>query len=161
MSNRTLQQRNLTVIKGEVGVYCAVSVAAAGAVTLQKWNYPTLGTGGRTYTAAQTGTAALGYPQQYQAGSEGVRSVARTAAGLWTVTFQDPYQRLIGLSVYSSLAGGLSAVVAVHENTTISNLTAQTGGIVGIVLLSATGTAVDPASGERINLKFTFQETSF
>jgi hypothetical protein len=157
--NRTLNERNFTVIKSKVELFLAVSVAAAGAVTLQKWNYPTLGTGGRVYSAAATG-AGTSWPSQYQGGTEGVKSVARTAAGLWTVTLQDGYQRLVGLGVYSSLAGGLSTIVAVHENTTITNMTAAGGSIIGLTLLSSTGTAADPASGERVNLILTLQGAS-
>jgi hypothetical protein len=163
MSNRTFIGRTDgtgTIIKREVRLYCAVAVGAAGAVTLQKWNYPTLGTGGRVYSAAATGPAATGYPLNYQAGAEGIRSVVRTAAGLWTVTLQDSYQRMVGLAGYSSLAGGLSAIVGVAENTTTSNFALQNGAVIGIALLSATATALDPASGEVVKLSFTLSDAT-
>ena len=56
MANRTFIDSNFTIIKRKVELYAAVSVAAAGAVTLQKWVYPTLGQGAlnRTYTTAPT-----------------------------------------------------------------------------------------------------------
>ena len=144
-------------------LYCAVSVGAAGAVTLQEWNYPQMGQGttapARTYTAAPTTGGSAAFPTAYAQGAEGVFSVARTGAGLWTVTLQDSYQRLLGLSCYASLAGGLSAIVAVQENTTITNMASGTPprSVIGVALLSATATALDPASGERINLAFTLQ----
>ena len=166
MANRSfIMQDHATLIKGQVELYCAVNVGAAGAVTLQRWNYPTLAPAAataRTYTAAPTTGGGPAFPLQAAQGAEGVFSVARTAAGLWTVTLQDAYQRLVGLSFFSSLAGGLSAVVSVHENTTITNMNSGTPArsLIGVALLSATATALDPASGERINLRFTLQNST-
>lgn len=165
MANRSFIDKNYTLIKGQVELYTTVSVGAAGAVTLQKWNYPGLApasTAARTYTAAPTTGGGPAFPLQAAQGSEGVFSVARTAAGLWTLTLQDAYQRLVGLTGFSSLAGGLSAIVSVHENTTITNMNSGSPprSIIGVALLSATATALDPASGERITLRLTLQSST-
>jgi hypothetical protein len=154
MANRSYVDKQYTLIKGQVELYCVVSVGAAGAVTLQKWNYPSLApasSSARTYSAAPT-----------TGGAAAFFSVARTAAGLWTVTLQDAYQRLVGLAAFSSLAGGLSAIVAAHENTTITNMNSGTPprSIIGVALLSATANALDPASGERITLRLTLQNST-
>ena len=158
MANRSFQDKNYTVIKREITIYGAVSVGAAGAVTLKKWQYPTLGAGAnaRTYvtaTSANTLPSGNPYPLQYFAGAEGIRSVTRTAAGLWTIKLQDNYQRVLYVHAQGSLAGGLSAIVAAARNTTVDSMTAQGGSEFGIALLSATATALDPASGETILLE--------
>lgn len=156
--------KSYSLAKGEVRLYCSVNVAAAGAVTLQRWNYPQMGqTGGsaRTYTAAPT-TGGGAFPNAAAQGAEGIFSVVRTGAGLWTVTLQDAYQRLVVLDGFGSLAGGLSAIVKVAENTSITNMNsgAPPKSVIGIALLSATANALDPASGERINLFFTLQNNT-
>jgi len=158
MANRTFVELNYTLVKRKVELYAAVSVGAAGAVTLQKWNYPTLGGGAnaQTYTAAPSATAGVGnrYPLQYNSGAEGVYSVTRTGAGLWTVKLQDNYQRCLGVTANGQLAGGLSAIVGVGLNSTITDMTAQGGSVLGLALLSATGTALDPAADELMLLAF-------
>ena len=165
MADRQFTQVQYTIIKREVRVYAAVSVGAAGAVTLQKWNYPQLGQTGapaQTYTAATTATAALGnrWPLNTNAGSEGVYSVTRTAAGLWTVKLQDNYQRCLGVTVNGQLAGGLSAIVGAAFNSTLTNMQAQGGSVIGLALLSATGTALDPAAGEVMLLTFALADAT-
>lgn len=162
MANRTYIDRQYSIAKGRVVLHCAVSVGAAGAVTLQDWNYPQMGqTSGaaRTYTSAPTsgGTAALGL--NYAVGSEGVYSVARTAAGLWTITLQDAYQRVLDFNVVPQLSGGLSAIVGKALDSSITNMNSGTPprSVIGIALLSATATALDPANGETIFLTFTLQ----
>ena len=161
---RAYIDKQYTLIKGEVELYGAVSVGAAGAITFQKWNYPQMGQGtsapARTYTAAPTAVTTAGGMTNAGTGAEGIFTVVRTATGLWTLTLQNTHQRMIGLSFYSSLAGGLSTILAIHENTTISNMAtgAPLKSVIGLALLSSTGTAADPASGERINLRITLQD---
>lgn len=162
MANRAFIDRSYSLAKGEVRLYCAVNVGAAGAVTLQEWNYPQMGQGttapARTYTAAPTTGGSAAFPTAYAQGAEGVFSVARTAAGLWTVTLQDSYQRLLFLSGHASLAGGLSALDCVAENTTITNMASGTPprSVIGVALL-LNSVATDPAADTRINLFFTMQ----
>ncbi len=164
MANRLLNRDRGSILKGLVDIYATVNVGAAGAVTLQQWNYPSLGqlsTVGNTYSAAPTTGGGNSFPNVYVQGEAGVFSVTRTGAGLWTVVMQDTYLRLIELRAFSTLAGGLSAIVQAAQNSTISNLANQSpGSIVGVALLSATATALDPANGEQIVLKFTFQDAS-
>jgi hypothetical protein len=50
--------------------------------------------------------------------------------------------------------------VGVGLNSTITNMTAAGGSILGLALLSATGTALDPASGEVILLNFTMADAT-
>ena len=81
MADRTFQPLSFTLVKRKVELYAAVSVGAVGAVTLQKWNYPTFGNAtapAQTYTAATTATAGLGNRGflQYNASSQGVYVVA-------------------------------------------------------------------------------------
>src|SRR5690242_3438888 len=139
-ANRQLNQGRYSLLKGLTDVFAVVNVGAGGAVTLQQWIYPSLGTTAAlayTYSAAPTTGGSLSWPGRTAQGEAGIYSVARTAAGLWTVTFQDFWDRLVGLSFFSRLAGGLSAVVAVHENTTITAMSTQANGgsIVGVALL--------------------------
>lgn len=169
MANRTFIDKQYTLLKGQVDLYCAVSVGAAGAVTLLKWNYPQLGqvsAPARTYTAASATGGGFSFATRYAQGAEGVFSVARTGAGLWTVTLSDSYQRMVRLYGYATLAGGLSNIVNFAENSTISNMNSvsATGGqpfsVIGVALLSATGVAADPTSGTVINLAFTLQNNT-
>jgi hypothetical protein len=165
MADRTFVEKAYQLVKRRVDLYAAVSVAAAGAVTLLKWNYPTFGAGpnARTYTAAPTANAlptGAPYPLQYGCGAEGFRSVTRTAAGLWTVQLQDSYQRVLGVRATTDVAGGLATVIACALNTTITNMTSVGGSTIGIALLSATGTALDPAAGDVILLNFTLADAT-
>lgn len=164
MANRAFIDKQYTLIKKPVELYAAVSVGAAGAVTLQKWNYPTLGSTvapASTYTAAPTTTpTGSGYPLQYQTGAEGIRTVTRTAAGLWTVKLQDNYTRVLQVTAQGQLAGGLSAIVTAAINSTNTSMTASGGSTIGVALLSATATALDPASGETILLRILMQDAT-
>lgn len=169
MATRQFDQQDLSVIKQPVSLWAHVQVGAAGSLAapngLQKWLYGafqagTQGTTINTYAAAATATAPLGFPQNYSAGSDGVFSVTRTNTGLWTVTLQDTYIRLLSMAVHISIAGGLSNIVAVGENTTITNMRAANGSVIGVALLSSTGTAADPTSGSLVHLNFRLQNAS-
>lgn len=163
MANRYFMNQSYSLVKGEVRLYAAFTAAELASPTLLEWNYPQMGQGttapARTYTAAPTTGGAATFPLTAAQGAEGIFSVARTAVGLWTVTFQDGYQRLIDLHGYVSVAGGSTNVVAIHENTSITNLMSGTPprAIVGVSFLSATGTLADPTTGARVQLCFTFQ----
>ena len=168
MAQRMFNESQLHLQKRVRVLFGVVSVGAAGAVTLQRWIYPKLGQGVvgttvQTYAAAPT-TAPLAtagaYPTQYQRGSEGVGGVTRTAAGLWTVTLQDNYQRLLQATAHQSIAGGLSNIIAVGENSTITNMMAAGGSIIGLALLSATATAADPTAGSSIIFRLELHDAS-
>ena len=164
MSNRQYDAWKLGVVKRRVELYALIAVPSGTTPVLQKYNYPQLGQVGgsaRTLSAAATASAApLGYPSIYQAGADGVYSVARTGTGLWTLTLQDKYQRLLSVSGSMDLTGGAANIIAVANNPDITDLpnTSGKGSIVGIILFSATATPADPTAGAtslmRIKLEF-------
>lgn len=167
MAHRTWAPPGTPLIKGEVTLYAAISVTGT-TPTLLKWQYPSLAPASplaRTYQSAVATGGSAAFPLQQAQGAEGVFSIARTATGLWTLTLQDAYQRLIGLTGYQSIAGGAGNVVNVTENTTITNMnstalssTAQS--VIGVALLSATGALVDPTTASRMNLRITLQNST-
>ncbi len=166
MANRTFVDKNYTLVKREVTLYAAVLAGdPATTVTMRKWNYPVFGATAapaRTYTAAPTGTVPSGaaYPNGYRFGAEGVQSVTRTAAGLWTVKLQDNYQRVLRVTYNGQLAGGLSLIVNVGINSTITNMDAANGSVIGLALLSATGVAADQQAAELGLLSFTLADAT-
>lgn len=159
MAQRSFIDANYTLIKREVRLFCAASVGEGGVVTLLRWNYPQFSGGplARTYSAAPTGavpSSAGNYPLQYQVGAEGVMSITRTGTGLWTVRLQDNYQRVLMVGQQQVLAGGLGNIVAIHQNSTNTNMAAAGGSLVALALISSTATAADPASGSTMLLSF-------
>lgn len=132
---------------------------------LQKWAYPAVNSGssGSYGTAPSSGSGGGGFGPS--AGAEGVKSITRTGAGLWTVVLQDNYNRLLDMSVFQSLAGGVATIIAVGENTTLTSMTAAGGSAIGVALMSAgSGAAVpavaDPATTTRITLTFLLQNST-
>ncbi len=159
MANRTYDQDSFQIIRRMVTLFADITIAEAGTPVpvLNKWNYPTFGGGpvARTYTAAPTAATlptGSAYPKQYEAGAEGVLSIVRTAAGLYTLRLQDNYQRLMGLSFFIASAAGASLVGKLNENTTISNYLAPSGSIIGLAFLDFAGVAVDPIGHVRLSL---------
>jgi hypothetical protein len=160
MASRTFIDSNFSLIKRMVQLFLDISVSEAvtPVPTLQKWNYPVFGTGptARTYTAAPSASTLPSgpgpYPLQYAAGSEGVLSIARTAVGLYTLTLQDNYQRLVGLNAFPSGAGGTPVFARVSENTTITNMSNSVGSIIGLAFWDFAALAVDPIGHVRISL---------
>lgn len=143
MANRTFQQFQGTLPKGVVSLFCRVSVAGAGAVTLQKWNPSS-----RTYTAAPTsGTG------PYAVGAEGIKTVTRTGTGAWTIVLQDSYQLLKNVRLSSTAASGVLTVVGVGVDST-TDVTSATAPTIKLLFNSASATAADPASGDQIDLEF-------
>lgn len=128
---------------------------------LREWSYPA-GNSGSTgsYVAASTSGGGTTWPAQYKQGAEGVRSITRTDVGLWTVVLQDNYQRLLELSCFQSLAGGLSTITHIGENTTISDMTTEGGSTVGVALMSSTATAADPATTTSVTVTMLLQNSS-
>lgn len=159
MANRQFIDKRYTLVKRVVDLFASITATEAGAsVVLNKWNYGTFNSGPtiRTYTAAPTTPAspssAGNFPGQYQIGAEGVMTVARTAAGLWTLRLQDNYLRLLGLNFFVAAAAGASAVGKLNENTTISNYVAAGGSLIGLAWLDFAGAAVDPIGEVRLHL---------
>lgn len=132
---------------------------------LQKWSYPAGNSGsvGSYATAPSSGSPNFAGGARF--GAEGVRSVTRTGTGLWTFVLQDNYARLLDISVYESLAGGVATIIGVGENTTLSDMTTAGGSTIGVALLSAgSGAAVpavaDPATTNGVTLTFLLQNST-
>lgn len=162
MANRSFQDTQYTLIKREVRLYAAVAVGAAGAVTLKKWVYPTLGAGpnARTYQDAPLATSLpSGVPGalQYNAGAEGVRSVTRTGVGAWTIKLQDNYQRLTALSFITENTTGAATVITVAKGPA-TGMDAVGGSEITVVFSSAASTPADPAEGDLILLSITLAD---
>jgi hypothetical protein len=162
MANRTFVDSNFTIVKRKVELFASVAVAAAGAVTLQKWVYPTLGAGSlaRTYTTAPTSAAVptgAAYPLQYSGGAEGILSVTRSAVGTWTVTFQDAYARLLGARwtmVDTSGASGIVSMGVASALTTGTGFLTAANNSVMLLFSSAAGVPADPSAGSSMLLSF-------
>ena len=156
MADRSFIDKSYRLVKRRVDLYAAVSVGAAGAVTLLKWNYPTFGAGpnARTYTAAPTANAlptGAPYPLQYGCGAEGVRSITRTGVGQWLIQLQDNYQRHFGVGVTLEIAGGVTTgQLAINSTTT--NMNANGGSVIGLTTIVG-GVAADLAAGTIANLR--------
>ncbi len=155
MANRTFDRSLFTIQKRVAMLWAIVGVPSGTTPVLQRWGYGTFGTGAG-YTVAPTTGGGTGFPTRYAQGAEGAFGVARTATGLWTITLQDQYKRILDMTVNMAIAGGLSNIIAVGENTTITNLQATGGSVIGVTLLSSTATAADPTAGASTLVKLTF-----
>jgi hypothetical protein len=160
MANRSYIDKSYSLVKGVTVIWGRFLLSGTTPV-LQRWAPGTLGSTPSYGTAPTTGGGTT-WPKRNAQGAEGIYSVARTGAGLWTVTFQDFYTRLLSLTGHCSLAGGTVKIVTIGENSTITALnTASNGGsVVGVSLLSSTATAADPDDGGYVNLRFEFQNSS-
>jgi hypothetical protein len=163
MADRTFVDKQYCLLKRRVDIYATINVGAGGAVELQKWNYPTLGTGpnARTYTAAPLATglpSGAAYPLQYNAGAEGVRSVTRTGVGQWTVQFQDSYQRQLGVGMTLEVAGGV-VTGQLALNSTTTNMAAVGGSVLGLTTVVG-GAAADLPAGTVVHLRFFLQDAT-
>lgn len=147
MADRSFQQFQGSLDKGLVKLFCTVSVAGGGAVTLKSWNPST-----RAYGNAPTSGSG------YAKGAQGISSVARTGTGAWTITLQDKYQRLVGCSLMQVTSSGAMTVVGVAVDSA-TDVTASTP-VVKVVFSSAATTAADPANGDQITLELTLQNLS-
>ncbi len=161
MANRTFDQDSFQLIHRMVHLFASVSISEAvtPVPVLQKWNYPTFGNpiaiGGvaaQTYSAAPTAAglpSGVAYPRQYQSGAEGVLSIARTAVGKYTLTLQDPYQRLMFVDGYAAVASGTPVFAKVTDNVTITDMP---GNVVGLAFWDFAAAAVDPIGMVRLHL---------
>lgn len=157
MANRFNVEKLMSLYKGLTLVHARVLVTGA-TPTVRKWTFPTPGSNalGSYGAAATSGGGAGGFGDA--SGTDGVLSVTRTGAGLWTFVLQDNYQRLLGVVFGgASLAGGTSNIVAVHNNTTLTNMATAT---VAVCLESATATAADPDDGSSVDLFFILQNAT-
>ena len=169
MANRTFKDKQYVMVNREVVLYTAVQLSSSGTViALQKWNYPTLGTGtlARTYSAANvTSTVPLPsgapWPQQYNQGAEGDRSVTRTGVGLWTVQLQDNYQRLLTVSftIQTALTAAGTQAQMVSLDGTLMNMAANGGSTFGLRFMTNSTTVAEPSLGnDLVLLKFSLTD---
>lgn len=155
MANRTFSQDNFSLIKRMVHIFTTIYVDGT-TPTVRKWNYPTFGAGAnaRTYTVAPSAStlpSGAAWPLQYSAGAEGVYNVARTGTGLYTITLQDSYQRLMFVDGYAASAGGAPTFLKVTENSSITNMASSSpGSIIGLAFWDANAAAVDPVGPVRL-----------
>lgn len=163
MASRSFMDSNFSLVKRMVHLFCTINVSEAvtPVPTVMKWVYPQLGQStnagqtARTYVTAPAATAipsgAGPWPLQYTAGAEGVFSIVRTAIGLYTLTLQDPYQRMVGLDGYAAKAGGAPVFAKITENTTITNMASTApGSIIGLAFWDFAAAAVDPIGQVRL-----------
>lgn len=160
MNRFTVDKLN-SFMKGLVLLHARVLMSGTTPL-LQKWGYPAINSGSLgSYSNAPTSVVGSGGIGTAQIGAEGVKSIARTGVGLWTVTLQDNYQRLLAAPwVTQSFAGGLSTIVVAGENTSITSMSASGGSVIGVALLSSTGTAADPATATSLDLVMFLQNST-
>ncbi len=104
---------------------------------------------------AQAAIGAAGAPTINVANSKGVTSIARNAAGKYTITLQDKYVRLMGVAAMFTVAGVAAAPVINVFSSAVSST-----GVLIIQLSDAAGVAADPASGEVMNLVLTLSNST-
>lgn len=144
MAARSFYQFRGTLEPEMVTLFATVSVGAGGAVTFQKFD-----------------PVANAYSAAASAGWRGILSVVRAGTGLWTVTFNDTYQRCITMAA-SFLAGatGPAAPIASLVTGASNNVRSNTAPTVQVLFCSSAGTAADPASGEQVTLQFNLSNSS-
>ncbi len=160
MASRSFMPDAWSLYKGLTLIRARILMSGTTPV-LQSWTYPRLNSGTvGSYATADAAGGGTTWPAQYQQGSEGVRSVTRTGTGLWTFVLQDNYQRLLDWDVRQSLAGGLSTIIALGENTTLSNMASAGGSTIGFALLDATANAADPATTTGVTISMLLQNST-
>jgi hypothetical protein len=143
-----------------------VAVGAAGAVTLKKRQYSSVGTTtSPTYSLGNAATSGVGYAI---GDGQGVRSVTRNSAGNWTFTLSDPYAYLVGVEValISNASGAVTSplcpIAIVSGSTNVAtNTSVGSGGTIRLILMASDGqTATDPADGDTLTFHFVLGTTS-
>ena len=159
MASRSFMPDAWSLYKGLTLIRARILMSGTTPI-LQSWSYPTLNSGtiGSYVTAPSSGSPNFAGGARF--GAEGVRSVTRTGTGLWTFVLQDNYQRLLDWDVRQSLAGGLSTIIALGENTTITSMTSAGGSTVGFALLDATANAADPATTTGVTITMLLQNST-
>lgn len=120
MGNHYGQQFSYTKEKSVWSLYCEAAIGAAGAPTINKSN------------------------------SKGITSIARNAAGKYTITLADTFVKFLDLNASFVVASGIPAAPSYG----IVSAGVGTAGAPTIVVqfLNPAGAATDPASGELLKL---------
>lgn len=112
--------------------------------------------GMRVNLSARVTFGAAGAPTLVTADSKGVASISRTSAGLYVITLQDVYNKLLGLNMTQLSTGAQAAPIV--------NLVAQTVSTNKTITIQYRAidntTATDPASGEQLYLSIELNNSS-
>lgn len=159
MANSAFNSYSYSVLKKHVQLYAVVTIGSSGACTLKQWSPTSAGVAG-AYTAAGT-TAGPFSP----AGTQGVAGIVRHSAGLYTITLQNPFQRLLGLRVTQISSTGIPTAPIVGVLSTGTDVTTSTGGTIKFQFSAAqsssvtTLTATDPASGDTLLIEIDLDDS--
>jgi hypothetical protein len=130
MANRYFNQFQLSLEKAVVHLFARITFGSSGAPTLDAVN------------------------------SKGIKSIARNSAGDYTITLQNPYNRLFKINHTFDTSGNSGSAPAspamflkAQAVSTVATPTVE-------VVFNAAGTATDPASGEAVLLHFVLKNTS-
>lgn len=135
MANRSFTQFQLSMEKNPAALWAKVAIGASGAPTIDAVN------------------------------SKGIRSITRTSAGLYVVTFgvsgananTDIYNRIYFVSSKFIVASGTPAAPLMY----VVSQAVATAGTVTIQFTAVNGTsATDPASGETMLLEFALKTST-
>lgn len=152
MANRTFNEVSYSLIKRLVTLCPVVNIGAAGAVTLQKRQFTAAGSGSvaPAYSLVAAPTTGVGYAV---GDGGGVKSVARTGTGAWTITLSDSYRFLVQISVGFQNAGATFNAPVMVTNTTGTDVTLNTavgtGGVIKIQFYNGAGVATDPGNPDQ------------
>lgn len=103
------------------------------------------------YVIASIG--ASGAPTLDTTNSKGVASIARTAAGDYTITLEDKYQALMYADAQLQVAADEDLVIHIDSETVASTKTVK------ITCLAAT-TATDPSNGSKLRVMLHLKNTT-
>jgi hypothetical protein len=159
MANRQFQQYQMTSLKGVVYLGATVNIGATGAPTLQKWTPVGISNATGAYSAAPT-SGASGLNNNASIGEQGVKSISRVSTGVYLLTLQDSYARLLDFHCFFSNATGLPTVVYSGVWSVGTNVTTSTGGTIKFTTMSSSATAADPASGDVMGVLMLLQSST-
>ena len=155
------QNQSLKLLSRVVTLYPVVTVGAGGAVTLKKRSFAAMGSGSVAPSFSLTDAPTTGNGYAVGDGA-GVRSVARTGTGAWTITLSDPYQYIIGVrgnTGHVTPTATVNMVVYDTSSTPSTNTALGNGGVILVVWFAAT-TATDPADGDTCYLEIILGDSS-
>lgn len=142
MANRYFTQHSYSLEKAPVRLFATVAIGATGAPTLQAYD----GKGNASAAGA--------------AGYKGIKSVARSNTGLYNITLQDSYVRLLGLDAQFFNTAASAALGGFWVNRTNTNVQSATAPVVQVQFINAAGAAVELGSGEQLQFEIVLSNSS-